>query len=149
MNADGGEQQRNRREQAEQQHREPSLSDRARKGDLHRLDPEYRKPAIDVMDRRRHRSTERRGITRRPNQQYPGAIRGRSLRQRRVSRDRGCFSQSVKLLVGNDADNRARRTPEAHTGAERFAIGEEAPRRGRVDERAAAPSCVAVANTLL
>ena len=70
-----------------------------------------------------------------PDQENAGAVRRWRLRERRVGGDRRRLGQPVKLLVGDDADNRSRGAPEANLCADRFAIGKEPPRRRGVDER--------------
>ena len=132
MDADGGEGQGDRREEPEDEHREPPLCDRSRHGLGERLEAEHRERRVDAADGGAHAAGEHHRIARRAHEQH--ARRRGPLIQRRIERDGRPLGQPLESFVADHANDRARRPPVADLVADGVVLGKESPRGRLVDD---------------
>ena len=134
VDADRAERKRERGEQADEQHREPPLGNRARERAIERFDREDGQRGIALADDAADRRRECERIAGRPDEQCAGAIGRRRLRKREVGGEGRLFAEAASPFVGDDADDRPRRAEEAQLRAERIAVAEEAANGRVVDQ---------------
>ena len=103
-------------------------------GGLERLDAEDGERRVALADHASHGRSERIGIAFSTHDEHPGAVGRRRLREQEVHRDGRSFGQSLKPLVGDDADDRPGSAVGADLRADWIAVAEEPRGRRLVDK---------------